>query len=85
VPTMLDRIRMVQRGERPPPPIAALIGFEVTAVDPGQAVIEFEASERRANPIRTSPAKWGQVSQGTRGTSRYETRCTQSFHRHHRS
>jgi uncharacterized protein (TIGR00369 family) len=53
MPTMLDRIRMVQRGEIAPAPIAALIGFEVTAIEPGQAVIEFEATERHANPMGT--------------------------------
>ena len=26
MPKMLDRIRMVQRGELPPPPVATLIG-----------------------------------------------------------
>jgi uncharacterized protein (TIGR00369 family) len=53
MPTMLDRIRIVQRGELAPAPIAALIGFELTAIEPGQAVIEFEATERHANPMGT--------------------------------
>jgi len=52
-PTLLDQLQRVQRGERPGPPIAALIGFKLTSIHPGQAVIEFEASERHANPMGT--------------------------------
>jgi uncharacterized protein (TIGR00369 family) len=48
---MLDRIRMGLRGEVPPPPIAQLIGFTLTAVEPGRAVIEFEATPQHANPM----------------------------------
>jgi uncharacterized protein (TIGR00369 family) len=36
-----------------PPPIATLIGFTLASVDPGQAVIEFTAEERHANPMGT--------------------------------
>ena len=53
MPTMLDRIRMLQRGELPPPPIATLIGFTLVAVEPGHAVVELEAAERHANPMGT--------------------------------
>jgi len=53
MPKMLDRIRMALRGEIPPPPIATLIGFTLTSIEPGQAVIEFEATERHANPMGT--------------------------------
>src|SRR2546421_11313293 len=53
MPTMLDRIRMLQRGELPPPPIAPLIGFPLVAVEPGHAVVELEAAERHANPMGT--------------------------------
>ena len=49
----LARLKLLVRGEIPPPPIAQLIGFTVTAVEPGQATIEFEASERHANPMGT--------------------------------
>lgn len=51
--TMLDRIRMGLRGEVPPPPIARLIGFTLTDVEPGRAVIEFEAGPHHANPMGT--------------------------------
>jgi len=50
---MLDLIQKALRGEAPPPPVATLIGFRLTEVEPGHAVIEFEASERHANPMGT--------------------------------
>lgn len=36
-----------------PPPVARLIGFTLTEVDAGRAVIEIEADERHANPMGT--------------------------------
>jgi len=50
---MLDAIRMMQRGELPPPPVATLIGFTLTSIEPGSAVVELEATERHANPMGT--------------------------------
>jgi uncharacterized protein (TIGR00369 family) len=50
---MLDRIQRVQQRELPPPPIATLIGFDVITVEPGQAVIVFEATERHSYPMGT--------------------------------
>src|SRR5216684_4140682 len=50
---LIDVLRQVLRGELPPPPIATLIGFTLTAVEPGQSVIEFEAGPRHANPMGT--------------------------------
>ncbi len=50
---MLDRIRMAMRGDAPYPPIAELIGFSVTDLQPVRAVIAFEATERHANPMGT--------------------------------
>ncbi len=50
---MLDRIDRVLRGEVPPPPIARLIGFHLTSVRPGEATIEFQATEAHANPMGT--------------------------------
>ena len=51
--TALERIQQVQRGELPPPPIADLIGFTLTAVEAGYAVVELEAGPRHANPMGT--------------------------------
>jgi uncharacterized protein (TIGR00369 family) len=53
MPTPLDRIRMVQRGEAPRPPIADLIGFTLAEVAPGRAVVAFVAGPRHANPMGT--------------------------------
>jgi uncharacterized protein (TIGR00369 family) len=50
---MLDLIDKVRRGELPPPPVASLIGFVLTAVEPGRAVIELSADARHANPMGT--------------------------------
>jgi uncharacterized protein (TIGR00369 family) len=50
---MLDTIQMMLRGELPPPPVATLVGFQITAVQPGEAVVQFEATERHANPMGT--------------------------------
>src|SRR5260221_13972520 len=40
-------------GTKPGPPIARLIGFALTAIEPGRSVVEFEAAERHANPMGT--------------------------------
>jgi uncharacterized protein (TIGR00369 family) len=50
---MLDLSRAVARGEAPPPAIAKLIGFDLVSVDPGEAVVEFQATEAHANPMGT--------------------------------
>jgi uncharacterized protein (TIGR00369 family) len=52
-PRMLDRMNMMLDGRIPRPPIADLIGFDLTEVDVGRAVIDFEAGERHANPMGT--------------------------------
>jgi uncharacterized protein (TIGR00369 family) len=53
MPTPFDHLQLVQRGELPPPPVADLIGFALTAVEPGRAVVELEAGPRHANPMGT--------------------------------
>jgi uncharacterized protein (TIGR00369 family) len=50
---MLDRIKGIVNGEIPPPPVARLIGFNLTSIGPGEAVIDFEAGEAHANPMGT--------------------------------
>lgn len=52
-PKPLDGIQRVLSGEAPPPPIAALLGFTLMAIERGQAVVAFEASARHANPLGT--------------------------------
>lgn len=51
--TMLDGIQKVLRGELPPAPVASLIGFRLSLVQPGEAVVELDADNRHANPMGT--------------------------------
>jgi uncharacterized protein (TIGR00369 family) len=53
MPKMLSLIEQLVRGEAPPPPIARLIGFTVTAVESGRVVVELDTDERFANPMGT--------------------------------
>jgi uncharacterized protein (TIGR00369 family) len=46
-------IHMMVNGSIPPPPIASLIGFKLVSIGSGEAVIEFEAGDRHANPMGT--------------------------------
>jgi uncharacterized protein (TIGR00369 family) len=49
----LDNLQKVVRGEIHPPPIARLIGFRLTYVQHGEAVVELDASEKHTNPMGT--------------------------------
>jgi uncharacterized protein (TIGR00369 family) len=51
MPTKLAELQQIRDGTRPQPPIAALIGFTLSAVAPGEAVVEFTAGPRHANPM----------------------------------
>jgi uncharacterized protein (TIGR00369 family) len=50
---MLDYCQKMMAGEVPIPPVAQLIGMELTAVRPGWVVIELEAGQRHASPLGT--------------------------------
>jgi uncharacterized protein (TIGR00369 family) len=50
---MLDELHQLVDGKLPPPPIATLIGFTLSAVTPGEAVIELAAGRQHANPMGT--------------------------------
>lgn len=50
---MLDRIQSQIRGEVEAPPIAKLIGFELTDISEGRAVVELKAGSQHANPMGT--------------------------------
>ena len=50
---MLDQIQRLLRGEAPPPPVAELVGFKMTAYEIGRSTIDFEAENRHANPMGT--------------------------------
>ena len=41
----------ITTGEIPAPPVARLIGFTARAVEPGHAIVEFEAGPEHANPM----------------------------------
>jgi uncharacterized protein (TIGR00369 family) len=53
MPKRLDDMRLMLSGKISPPPIATLLGFTITSVEPGEAVIAFEATTRHANPMGT--------------------------------
>src|SRR5262245_6370993 len=50
---MIEGILKMVRGEAQPAPVAALIGFKLTEVEPGRAVVRLEAGSRHANPMGT--------------------------------
>lgn len=51
--TALERLQALVRGDVPPPPIARLIGFRLTDVERGRAVVELAADGRHSNPMGT--------------------------------
>ena len=50
---MLGRIRKMIEGEKPLMPIAQLLGFTVRSVDPGEAVIALDVTEKLMNAMAT--------------------------------
>jgi uncharacterized protein (TIGR00369 family) len=46
-------MRQALAGELPPPPIATLIGFRMTAIDLGRSRFELDADDRHHNPMGT--------------------------------
>lgn len=50
---MIEKLEQLVRGEVPPPAVGKLIGFRLTSVEPGRAVIELDADGRHANPMGT--------------------------------
>lgn len=49
----LDMMRAMLAGGFPPPPIAELIGLELTEIECGLAVMTLRAERRHANPMGT--------------------------------
>ena len=47
----IDFLRAMRDGDLPPPPIAVLLGFTLTQVEPGQVVFECTPGEQHYNPI----------------------------------
>jgi uncharacterized protein (TIGR00369 family) len=53
MPRLREAIHRLLRGEAPPPPVASLVGFRLTAAEAGRAVVAFEATGHHANPMGT--------------------------------
>src|SRR5262245_54634881 len=53
MPQSLEVLRRTLRGDVPPPPVARLIGFALTAVAPGRAWCEFAAGPQHWNRMGT--------------------------------
>jgi uncharacterized protein (TIGR00369 family) len=49
----IDVFRGIIAGDVEPPPVAKLIGFEMTQVEPGRAVFELDAGPQHASPLGT--------------------------------
>jgi uncharacterized protein (TIGR00369 family) len=49
----LGMLQSMIAGATPPPPVAALIGLELLAVRPGEAVFRLDVDRRHANPMGT--------------------------------
>lgn len=47
----IDFLRAIRDGDLPPAPIAVLLGFSLTEVEPGHAVFECTPGEQHYNPI----------------------------------
>ena len=50
---ILELCEAIAKGEAPQPPVAKLIGFDLVSVKPGEAVVEFEATQAHKNPMGT--------------------------------
>ncbi len=50
---MIENLRRLVDGSIAEPPVATLIGFHVSAVEPGQVTVELETGPRHANPMGT--------------------------------
>lgn len=48
---MIDQLRKLVSGEIAAPPVAELVGYKLTVIEEGQAIIELEASKCHASPI----------------------------------
>jgi len=50
---IIEMAQKMLRGEEPPPPIGRLLGFRLTAIEPGRADFEMTVDERHYNPLGT--------------------------------
>jgi acyl-coenzyme A thioesterase PaaI-like protein len=50
----IDLFRAMIAGEAEQPPVAKLIGFELTHVEPGRTIFELDAGPQHASPLGTA-------------------------------
>lgn len=50
----IDAFREIVAGTREPPPVAKLIGFAMTVVEPGRIVFELDAGPQHSSPLGTT-------------------------------
>lgn len=53
MPTMIERVEAMMRGEIPKPAANRLIGFDIVSFEPGKAVFAMETGPQHANPMGT--------------------------------
>ena len=51
--SLRDYLEAMVRGEKPPPPVAELIGLRFVSYADGECVFELDAAPRHANPMGT--------------------------------
>jgi len=49
----LEALERMVKGEVPSPPVAQLVGFRLTSIQRGEAVMEMDAAEKHYNPMGT--------------------------------
>ena len=66
---LLEAAEKIARGETAGPPVAQLIGFTLTYVEPGRAVIELEAGDGTTTRWAQSTAAYSPISPTPRWAS----------------
>lgn len=51
--TLLELAQKMVRGDEPQPPIARLLGFSLTAIEPGRAICVMSVDPKHHNPLGT--------------------------------
>ena len=51
MPNLLSLAQKMISGELPPPPVAQLVGFQLVAIESGQAIMEMQTAKRHANAM----------------------------------
>jgi uncharacterized protein (TIGR00369 family) len=51
--TILEAMRRIVAGELPPTPLATLLGYRLSAIEPGRSRVELDLGAQHANPMGT--------------------------------